>query len=326
MLETDDDYKRFGLVVPDRAVQSVFDNGPAQGSDAQDVLGGLIGNQVGQANGVGGLGLVGTGSGGGGTGEGSIGLGRLGTIGKGGGSGYGARRARAPEVKLSEITVRGALDKEIIRRIIRRHSNEVKYCYEQELVSHPNLGGRAVVQFTIAPTGQVLASVLQSSTLGNSRVESCVVQAVKRWEFPKPEGGGLVIVSYPFNLAPGDRVPEGASSPRMAPAPSAKVDEALATLAAGVTPERIERIASLLGLRRIANAEVLAWTIDRRAGGLDLTLLVARLLELAKRHDDAIRVLSEAARDNAPTIAAELRRMGAAADADEVLALARRAP
>jgi hypothetical protein len=47
-----------------------------------------------------------------------------------------------------------------------------------------------------------------------------------------------------------------------------------------------------------------------------------RLLELTRRHADAVRVLSEAARSNPHTIAAELRRIGARADADEVLALA----
>ena len=57
-------------------------------------LGGLIGNQIGEAYGVGGLGLVGTGSGGGGTGEGTIGLGNLGTIGKGGGGGNGSGYGR----------------------------------------------------------------------------------------------------------------------------------------------------------------------------------------------------------------------------------------
>jgi hypothetical protein len=36
--------------------------------------------------------------------------------------------------------------------------------------------------------------------MNNLRVESCVVQAVRRWPFPRPEGGGLVIVSYPFNF------------------------------------------------------------------------------------------------------------------------------
>ncbi len=98
--------------------------------------------------------------------------------------------------------VRGSLDKEIIRRVIRSHIKEVKFCYEQELLKKPDLGGRVVVQFTISASGQVVASVLQTSTMGNSRVENCTVQAVRRWEFPKPLGGGIVIVSYPFVLTP----------------------------------------------------------------------------------------------------------------------------
>ncbi len=194
-------------------IASIFGRDTALGSDPENVLGGLIGNQIGEAYGIGGLGLVGTGAGGGGTGEGTIGLGNLGTIGKGGGggsgSGYGrgagglgGRRARAPEVMPGQANVRGSLDKEIIRRIIRRHINEVKYCYEQELTRKPELGGRVAVQFTIAATGQVVASVLQNSTMGNARVENCVVQAVRRWEFPKPLGGGIVIVTYPFNFTP----------------------------------------------------------------------------------------------------------------------------
>ncbi len=197
-------------------IASIFGRDSALGNDAADVLGGLIGNQIGEAYGVGGLGLVGTGSGGGGTGEGTIGLGNLGTIGKGGGggngSGYGrgagglgGRRAHAPDVIPGQANVRGSLDKEIIRRIIRRHINEVKYCYEQELTKKPELGGRIMVQFTIAASGQVIASVLQNSTMGNARVENCTVQAVRRWEFPKPLGGGIVIVSYPFVLTPARR-------------------------------------------------------------------------------------------------------------------------
>jgi TonB family protein len=192
---------------------SIFGRDTALGTDPEDVLGGLIGNQIGEAYGVGGLGLVGTGSGGGGTGEGTIGLGNLGTIGKGGGggsgSGYGrgagglgGRRAKAPEVMPGQASVRGSLDKEIIRRIIRRHINEVKYCYEQELTRKPELGGRIAVTFTIAASGQVMASAMQSSTMSNARVENCVVQAVRRWEFPKPLGGGIVIVTYPFNFTP----------------------------------------------------------------------------------------------------------------------------
>jgi metallo-beta-lactamase class B len=78
----------------------------------------------------------------------------------------------------------------------------VKGCYEQELSKKPDLAGRMMVQFTIAATGQVIASVLQNSTMGNARVESCAVEVVRRWQFPKPLGGGIVIVSYPFVLTP----------------------------------------------------------------------------------------------------------------------------
>ena len=58
----------------------------AVGSDDADVWGGLTGTEIGEAYGVGGLGLVGTGRGGGGTGDGTIGLGSHGRGGKGGGS------------------------------------------------------------------------------------------------------------------------------------------------------------------------------------------------------------------------------------------------
>jgi TonB family protein len=193
---------------------SIWGRETAVGSDSANVLGGLVGTEIGEAYGVNALGLVGTGSGGGGTGADTLGLATWGTFGKGGGggdkAGYGrgagglaGRRARGPEIVPGQATVRGSLDKEIIRRIIRRHVNEVKFCYESELTKKASLSGRISVQFTIAGTGQVIASVLQSSTMENLRVESCVVQAVRRWEFPRPQGGGIVIVSYPFNFTAG---------------------------------------------------------------------------------------------------------------------------
>jgi TonB family protein len=76
----------------------------------------------------------------------------------------------------------------------------VKFCYEKELAKKPDLYGRVMVQFTIAGTGAVVASVVQNSTMNNPEVEQCIAGALRRWEFPKPQGGGVVIVSYPFVL------------------------------------------------------------------------------------------------------------------------------
>jgi TonB family protein len=119
----------------------------------------------------------------------------------------GRTEARPADVDTARAEVRGSLDKEIIRRIVRRHVAEVKACYEPELGNQPELAGRIVVQWTIGATGQVVASDLQSSTMGSPGVEACVVRAVRRWEFPKPLGGGVVTVSYPFDFTPGSGAP-----------------------------------------------------------------------------------------------------------------------
>ena len=92
--------------------------------------------------------------------------------------------------------------REIIRRIVRRHIDEVKWCYGQELSRLPRLTGQIDVRFSIGASGEVVASTLQRSTMGNERVESCLVEAVRRWPFPKPLGGGIVHHSYPFVLTP----------------------------------------------------------------------------------------------------------------------------
>jgi TonB family protein len=81
--------------------------------------------------------------------------------------------------------------------------HDAKYCYEPELAKNPKLSGRIEVQFTISAEGKVIAVVLVSSTMNNPKVERCLVNAIRRWRFPKPSGGGIVIVKYPFSFSPG---------------------------------------------------------------------------------------------------------------------------
>jgi hypothetical protein len=38
------------------------------------------------------------------------------------------------------------------------------------------------------------------STLQDPEIEACVGRLLCRWEFPKPLGGGIVLVTYPFNF------------------------------------------------------------------------------------------------------------------------------
>jgi hypothetical protein len=190
-----------------------FDRERAEGSDPDRALGELLGLNAGASNGNGGLGMIGSGRGGGGDGEGTIGTGPLGTIGTHSGSGKGGpfgdgvgpglrpHVARVPKIHPSTPEVFGSLSKEAIRRVIGRHLNEVRYCYQQRLVSRPDLQGRVAVRFMIGMSGAVQLSVVTSSDVGDVQVGTCIADAVKRWDFPAPEGGGSVIVNYPFVLA-----------------------------------------------------------------------------------------------------------------------------
>jgi TonB family protein len=186
----------------------------AVGADPVSALGALMGDHVGDSFGVGGLGLHGTGRGAGGSGRGTVGLGTLGTLGHGAGtgplqgfgSGYGSgaggfrgRTSRVPRTCSPgcRLDVRGGLSREVVRRVVRRHANEVRFCYEQGLERRGDLAGRVAVTFVIAETGRVQSSTVGSSTLGSAEVEACVASAVRRWSFPETDGGP-VLVTYPF--------------------------------------------------------------------------------------------------------------------------------
>ncbi len=190
----------------------------AAGNDDQDVWGGLSGTEIGESYGAGGLGLVGTGRGGGGTGEGTIGIGSTGVVGSGSGSGagFGGRGARVPTVRMSPPEVSGSLEKNVIRRVVRAHINEVRACYNQGLARSPELAGRVSVQFTIGETGKVTASVVRDSDLPDSAVAECMAKVIRRWQFPAPPGGGSIIVGYPFVLRPAD----GEAATTAAPPPA----------------------------------------------------------------------------------------------------------
>ncbi|MEZ4449063.1 MAG: AgmX/PglI C-terminal domain-containing protein [Nannocystaceae bacterium] len=97
--------------------------------------------------------------------------------------------------------VLGSLPKEVVRRIVRAHINEIRRCYVGSLATRPRLTGRLEVQFAVNAVGKVSGSRIASSTLRDPAVEDCVAQAVRRWPFPKPTGS-VDIIHQIFVLRP----------------------------------------------------------------------------------------------------------------------------
>ncbi|HVG61243.1 MAG TPA: AgmX/PglI C-terminal domain-containing protein [Hyalangium sp.] len=163
-------------------------------------LSGLIGKAPIANAGLGTFGLGGGGKGGGATlgaellrGKGAGGIGALGA----GGVGKGKVGGVVTRATSRSVATQGSIDREAVAKVINSHLQEVYACYERALLKDSGLAGKVVLEWTIGGTGSVVAAKTKSSTLRNGSVEACILSSLKKWQFPAPKGG-VVIISYPF--------------------------------------------------------------------------------------------------------------------------------
>ena len=88
-----------------------------------------------------------------------------------------------------------------IKAVMAREKHGFRFCYETELRTNPKLEGKVPVVFTIALDGSVKDVKLGAATIPNERVKSCVVKAVSKLRFSKPDGGRC-LVRWPFVFQP----------------------------------------------------------------------------------------------------------------------------
>lgn len=106
-----------------------------------------------------------------------------------------------PTVYFGKMVVKGSLSKRIILRILKRRAGALLRCYHKGLKRKPNLRGRMAVKFIISSTGLVQHANVEASTLGDKRVEQCVLKTIEKTKFPSCGGGGIVIVIVPIVFA-----------------------------------------------------------------------------------------------------------------------------
>ncbi|MGK5086402.1 AgmX/PglI C-terminal domain-containing protein [Bdellovibrionota bacterium FG-2] len=97
-----------------------------------------------------------------------------------------------------QAQVEEGLTKEEVARVIHSHLSEVRYCYESAILKQSHLEGKVVIDFKVVPQGTVGAAHEKETTLSDATVGSCVVRRMLEWKFPKPRGGVVVAISYPF--------------------------------------------------------------------------------------------------------------------------------
>ncbi len=189
-------------------LSTVFGSG-GLGGDLRGAVGNMFGPVVGDSYGLGGLGIRGSGSGGGGQGE-TIGIGAVGTKGRGGGlgsygtgvGGLGKKGDRDVNISTGTAVVMGSIDKELVRKVIQDHAAQIRYCYEQQLAVNPRLQGKVAIKWVINGDGSASSAQVDGSatTLENAKVHECMMARITSWQFPKPKGGGIAVITYPWIL------------------------------------------------------------------------------------------------------------------------------
>src|SRR6185312_9831287 len=130
-----------------------------------------------------------------GTGQGATGTGQ-GII---GGRTRVAIRSGGPE----EGVVLGSIDADAVAAALAAHRDEFRLCYEKEInAGQEGLAGRVGTSFVIGSSGRVTHAGIESTTLKNANTERCILNVIRRIDFPIPHGAGVVQVSYPFKFSP----------------------------------------------------------------------------------------------------------------------------
>lgn len=94
-----------------------------------------------------------------------------------------------------ELEAVGAIDKDLVRKVVKDNATKLQVCYEQTLMANPEIAGTVTASFTIDN-----GSVTNIKATGvHPDVEACVVKAVQLFKFPP---GGKVEVTYPFTFKP----------------------------------------------------------------------------------------------------------------------------
>ena len=117
-------------------------------------------------------------------GPGARGLGGPGRGGPGGGEGEGTGDGEKKIAGGGAAKAGQGLTPEQIRRVVLSRQGAFQACYELALSKDPSAKGGVTVAFSVSPGGSVASASVASSSLGNARVEGCMLRTFNRLKFP----------------------------------------------------------------------------------------------------------------------------------------------
>jgi hypothetical protein len=87
----------------------------------------------------------------------------------------------------------GKIDGKAVNRYINTRFGQVRTCYERRLKINPLLAGKVDLNIGINTKGKASAISVTKDTVRDPQMISCIKGVIRSWDFPKPEGGKVVI-------------------------------------------------------------------------------------------------------------------------------------
>lgn len=110
-----------------------------------------------------------------------------------------------PDAPPPSDTMLGAIPKELVASTLRKALPAIRSCYEKGLTKQPTLAGKVMASFRIGADGTVdnaHEAPGEGPPFPDPKVTECILKQIRALRFPKPNGGGVVKVKYPFVFTP----------------------------------------------------------------------------------------------------------------------------
>ena len=106
-----------------------------------------------------------------------------------------------PGITSTGTPPRGKLPKAVIDEKLKSAQPAIQGCYERSLKATPSLRGNVSINFVVSPEGKVVhAEAMEvEDPLTDQPTLDCILDVMKKLEFPPPSGG-RVFINYPLKL------------------------------------------------------------------------------------------------------------------------------
>lgn len=95
----------------------------------------------------------------------------------------------------------GSLARYKIREVVEARKAEFLICHQQ--ANNPAATKRFLFSWTIQPDGTVNKVKMVEGPSAEPKIQQCISKQVQKLAFPKPMGGGIVEVRWPFTYSSG---------------------------------------------------------------------------------------------------------------------------